>query len=100
MKSSRTITLTAGVLLVLCMLGSVLFLQRLDRIRTGATLDEVLYITSPKALKRLSLATRGYWPTCTGLARCSILAVIIFCSAGDTSCSPRCWKSRPRSIRT
>jgi|SRR5882762_42336 len=66
MKSSRTITLTAGVLLVVCMLGSVLFLQRLDRIRTGATLDEVLYITSPKALKRLSLGYEGlladvYW---------------------------------------
>ena len=66
MKGSRTITLTAAVLLVACMLGSALFLQRLDKIRTGATLDEVLYITSPKAVKRLALGYDGlladvYW---------------------------------------
>jgi hypothetical protein len=66
MKASRTITLIAGALLVVCMLGSVLFLRRLDQLRTGATLDEVLYITSPKALKRMALGYDGlladvYW---------------------------------------
>jgi hypothetical protein len=66
MKASRTITLTAAVLLVAFMLGSAIFLQRLDKIRTKATLDEVLYITSPKALKRMALGYDGlladvYW---------------------------------------
>ncbi len=66
MKASRTITLTAAVLLVACMAGSGLFLRRLDKIRTGATLDDVLYITSPKAVKRMALGYDGlladvYW---------------------------------------
>jgi hypothetical protein len=46
--------------------GSVLLLQRLDRVRTGATLEEVLYISSPRILKRMSLGYDGlladiYW---------------------------------------
>jgi len=66
MKASRTITFTAAVLLVVFMLGSANFLQRLDKIRTKATLDEVLYITSPKAVKRFALGYDGlladvYW---------------------------------------
>lgn len=66
MKASRTITLTAGILLVVCLIGSVLFLRRVDQVRTGATLEEVLYITSPKALKRLAIGYDGlladvYW---------------------------------------
>ena len=66
MKASRTITLVASILLVTCMIGSVFFLQRIDNIRTGATLEEVIYITSPKALKRLALGYDGlladvYW---------------------------------------
>jgi hypothetical protein len=66
MKASRTITLVASILLVACMLGSVLFLRRIDKIRTDATLEEVIYITSPKALKRLALGYDGlladvYW---------------------------------------
>ena len=44
----------------------MLLLRRLDQVRTGATLEEVLYISSPKALKRLSLGYDGlladiYW---------------------------------------
>jgi tetratricopeptide (TPR) repeat protein len=66
MKASRRITLVAGMLLVACMLGSVLLLRRLDQLRTGATLEEVLYISSPKVLKRMSLGYDGlladvYW---------------------------------------
>ncbi len=66
MKASRTITVVASALLILCMFGSVASLRRLDQIRTGATLDEVLYITSPKALKRLAIGYDGlladvYW---------------------------------------
>jgi tetratricopeptide (TPR) repeat protein len=64
--SRRRITITAGVLLVTCMLASVLLLRRVDQMRTTATLDEVLYITSPKVLKRMSLGYEGlmadiYW---------------------------------------
>jgi tetratricopeptide (TPR) repeat protein len=66
MRPSRQITLVAGTLLVLCMFTSVLLLRQVDRLRSGATLQEVLYISSPKALKRLSLGYDGlmadiYW---------------------------------------
>jgi len=48
------------------MLGSALLLRRVDQMRTGATLQDVLYISSPKLLKRVSLGYEGlladiYW---------------------------------------
>src|SRR5580704_17701607 len=66
MKPSRQITLVASTLLLACMLASVLLLQIVDRLRSGTTLQEVLYISSPQALKRLSLGYDGlladiYW---------------------------------------
>jgi hypothetical protein len=66
MKASRQTTVIAGVLLLACLGGSVLLLRTLDRIRSGATLEEVLYISSPQALKRMSLGYDGlmadiYW---------------------------------------
>ncbi len=66
MRPSRRITLAFSVLLIGCMIGSVVFLRRLDRVRSGATLEEVLYISSPQALKRMSLGYDGlladiYW---------------------------------------
>jgi tetratricopeptide (TPR) repeat protein len=66
MKPSRRTTITASILLVTCLTGSVLLLQRLDRERTGTTLEEVLYISSPNLLKRMSLGYDGlladvYW---------------------------------------
>jgi len=66
MKPSRPVTVTASVLLAVCMLASVVVLRRLDHMRRGATLQEVLYISSPKVLKRLSLGYDGlladiYW---------------------------------------
>jgi len=66
MTSSRRTTLTTTALLVICLLSSSLVLHHIDQIRTGATLQEVLYITSPKVLKRLSLGYDGlladvYW---------------------------------------
>jgi hypothetical protein len=66
MKPSSKITQVAGTFLVLCMLTSVLLLRQVDRMRGGATLQEVLYISSPGALKRLSLGYDGlmadiYW---------------------------------------
>jgi tetratricopeptide (TPR) repeat protein len=66
MIRSRHITASASLLLILCMAGSVLLLRRLDQVRTGATLEEVLYVSSPKLLKRASLGYNGlladiYW---------------------------------------
>jgi hypothetical protein len=65
MNSSR-ITLAASFLLAVCLFSSVLILRQLDRARGQATLEEVLYISSPKLLKRMSLGYDGlladiYW---------------------------------------
>jgi tetratricopeptide (TPR) repeat protein len=66
MTSLQRTTVSAGLLLIFCLLASVLLLRRLDRMRSSATLEEVLYISSPKALKRMSLGYDGlladiYW---------------------------------------
>ncbi|HMJ22340.1 MAG TPA: hypothetical protein VK513_10545 [Terriglobales bacterium] len=66
MKASRQVTVVVSLLLVGCVATSVLLLRRLDQLRTGATLEEVLYISSPKALKKMSLGYDGlladiYW---------------------------------------
>jgi tetratricopeptide (TPR) repeat protein len=65
-SGARRVTGIASSLLIVCMLASVLLLRRLDQIRSGATIEEVLYISSPKLLKRLSLGYDGlladiYW---------------------------------------
>ena len=67
MTASRShVTIVASVLLVFCMLASVVLQRRVDQLRTSATLEEVLYVTSPKLLKHLSLGYEGlladiYW---------------------------------------
>ena len=66
MSDSRRVTVFFSVLLAGAFLGSVLLLRRVDRVRSGATLEEVLYVSSPQALKRLSLGYDGlladiYW---------------------------------------
>jgi len=66
MKASRRITWMAIALLLACLVISVFAQRRLDHIRKPATLQEVLYIPSPKVLKRLSLGYNGlladvYW---------------------------------------
>jgi hypothetical protein len=66
MKPSSQVTRIAGILLILCLIASSLVLRRIDRTRSGATLEEVLYITSPKVIKRMSLGYDGlladvYW---------------------------------------
>jgi tetratricopeptide (TPR) repeat protein len=66
MKPSPRITLIAGVLLLICLVSSALVLHHLDRTRSRATLEEVLYIPSPKLVKRLGLGYDGlladvYW---------------------------------------
>ena len=65
MKPAKRSTLFTSALLVVCLAASVMFLRRVDQLRTNATLD-VLYITSPKMVKRLSLGYDGlladiYW---------------------------------------
>jgi len=54
-RSRRITTGIASALLIVMGTGSVLLLRRVDQLRTGATLEEVLYVSSPKLLKRASL---------------------------------------------
>ena len=66
MKSRRQTTFIAGACLVISLIMSILILRRVDQIRPQATLDEVLYISSPKVLERASLGYNGlmadiYW---------------------------------------
>ena len=65
-RSRRVTTGVALALLIVLGAGSVLLLRRVDQLRTGATLEEVLYVSSPKLLKRASLGYSGlladiYW---------------------------------------
>src|ERR1017187_10408304 len=66
MTASRRVTTVASVLLLLSLASSVLLLRRLDQVRASATLEDVLYFSSPKLVKRLSLGYDGlladiYW---------------------------------------
>jgi tetratricopeptide (TPR) repeat protein len=66
MKPSNRITLIASVLLAVSLVTSAFGLHHLDQMRGQARLDEVLYIASPKVVKRLSLGYDGlladvYW---------------------------------------
>ena len=59
-------TLTAAVCLVVSLAASVFLLRHIDEIRPQATLDDVLYVSSPKMVKRASLGFDGlmacvYW---------------------------------------
>ena len=66
MKAQHRITVVASISLLACLIASVLVLRRVDQTRPQATLEEVLYISSPKVLKRASLGYEGlladiYW---------------------------------------
>ncbi len=66
MKHRAVVTVTLATTLVVCLTGAVLLLGRIDRMRAGVTLEEVLYLPSPKVLKRMSLGYNGlladvYW---------------------------------------
>ncbi len=66
MTASRSITRFFAALLVLCLVGSILTLRRLDRLRASATLEEVLYLPSARVLRYLSFGYTGlmanlYW---------------------------------------
>ena len=64
--TSRRTTRVFSVLLVLCLAGSVVSLRRVEQLRMGATLEEMLYIPSVKVLRGMSLGYTGlmadiYW---------------------------------------
>src|SRR5216683_3484177 len=66
MIRSRQVTAAATGLLLLGMAGSALLLRQVDQVRSAATIEDVLYVSSPKLLKRLSLGYEGlladvYW---------------------------------------
>ena len=66
MTRSAKVRFLAGTVLIACLVSSILLLQQLDQVRSGATLKEFLYISSPKLVKRLSLGYEGlladiYW---------------------------------------
>jgi tetratricopeptide (TPR) repeat protein len=66
MIRSRQVTAIAAAMLLAGGAISVLVLRQVDQMRTGANLQDVLYISSPKLLKRLSLGYEGlmadvYW---------------------------------------
>jgi tetratricopeptide (TPR) repeat protein len=66
MSVSRKVTVATSLVLVFSLTSSIFLLRRLDQVRTTATLDEVLYLNSPKWVERLSLGYTGlladiYW---------------------------------------
>jgi len=66
MKQRRKVSLIAGACVIFSLAASALLLHRIDQLRPQSTLEEVLYISSPKVLKRASLGYDGlladiYW---------------------------------------
>ena len=66
MNARKKTTVIAAACLVGCLAGSVAALRKIDQIRPQATLEDVLYIDSPKLVKRASLGYNGlmacvYW---------------------------------------
>jgi hypothetical protein len=66
MRRSHKVTATASVLLILSITVAVLLLRGVDQVRSGATLEGFLYLSSPKLVKRISLGYNGllgdiYW---------------------------------------
>jgi tetratricopeptide (TPR) repeat protein len=62
----RTPSIIATACLAVSMTGCVLMLRHIDRIRPQASIDDVLYLSSPKMVKRASLGFDGlmaciYW---------------------------------------
>src|SRR5271155_3903644 len=66
MKYRRKVTLVASACLLLSLAASSLVLHHIDRLRPQATLDEVMFLSSPKVIERASLGYDGlmaciYW---------------------------------------
>lgn len=66
MRPSRKLTITGLALLVALLAASSATRARVDQLRAGASLEEILYLSSPKVVKRVSLGYDGlaadiYW---------------------------------------
>src|SRR5271163_3001209 len=66
MNQRRKISLIAAACLILALAASSVVLHHVDQLRPQATLDEVLFLSSPKGIKRASLGYDGlmaciYW---------------------------------------
>lgn len=66
MTYRRQVGLCLTSVMVVSLAASVVLLHKIDRMREGATLEEILYVPSPKALKVMSLGYTGlmadiYW---------------------------------------
>ncbi|MGA7928770.1 MAG: tetratricopeptide repeat protein [Candidatus Sulfotelmatobacter sp.] len=66
MKHRQKITMVASACLILSLAASAFVLYRTDQLRPQATLDEVLFLSSPKVIQRASLGYDGlvaciYW---------------------------------------
>jgi tetratricopeptide (TPR) repeat protein len=66
MTAPRRTTIIAGACLAVSMTACVLLLRNIDRIRPQASIDDVLYVSSPQMVKRASLGFDGlmaciYW---------------------------------------
>jgi len=62
----KQVTAALAVVLIACFTASIIVRRRVDQIRSQATLREVLYIPSPRALRAMSLGYNGlladiYW---------------------------------------
>jgi tetratricopeptide (TPR) repeat protein len=66
MNYSRKVSVVAGMCVVVSLAASAVLLHRIDHFRSRATPEDVLYLNSPKVLKRASLGYDGlmadiYW---------------------------------------
>jgi tetratricopeptide (TPR) repeat protein len=66
MKQRRKVSMIAGSMVIVCLAASAVVLHRTDQLRPQATIEDVLYLNSPKMLKRASLGYDGlladiYW---------------------------------------
>ena len=66
MKPRGKVSIVAGICVALSLAASALVLHHVDQLRPRATLEDVLYLNSPKVLKRVSLGYDGlladiYW---------------------------------------
>ena len=96
MSATKRVLLTSSLLLVFCLAGSVAILRKVDRVRNASPFPDVLYISSPKTLRRLSLGYNGlladvYWTRAVqffgnehaqGTGRYSLLAPLLEITTG------------------
>ena len=66
MNERRKISMIAGACVIISLAASAVILHRVDQLRPQATIEEVLFLSSPKVLKRASLGYDGlladiYW---------------------------------------